>query len=647
MSAEETVLKLLFTAIVVPLLALASPSLGQPMPAEPAPAIAAPRDVPYEAGPMQVAVDATDIDRRIFTVQQTLPVSGPGPLTLLYPEWLPGNHAPRGPLEQLGGLMVSADGQPVTWSRDPVNMYAFHVTVPVGAKALDIAFQFLSPTESKMGRVVVTPDMLNLQWNTVALYPAGYFTRQIQVEPTLRLPEGWKLGTALETAGREGDLVRFKPVSFETLVDSPVFAGRYFRQIDLDPGAPTPVRLNIVADRPGQLNATAEQIAAHRNLVKQAYSLFGAHHYDRYDFLLALSDKMGGIGLEHHRSSENGTTPAYFTEWDSATAGRNRLAHEFTHSWNGKYRRGEDLWTATFSEPMRNSLMWVYEGQTQYWGNVLAARSGLFTVRQGLESLALTAAAYDNRTGRAWRALSDTVNDPIIAARKPLSWRSWQRSEDYYSEGQLIWLDADTLIRQLSGDKRSLDDFAKAFFGGESGSSTPKTYRFEDVVQTLNSVQPYDWAGFLKTRLDSHGPGAPLDGLVRGGYRLVYTAIPSEAFKANENRRKATDLSYCLGLVLDKDGTVSDVAWAGPAYQAGLITGAQVLAVNGVAFDADLLREAVAAAVDPAQAVELLVKSGDRYRTVRLNYTGGLRYPRLEQVPGTRARLDEIYAPKN
>jgi predicted metalloprotease with PDZ domain len=295
---------------------------------------------------------------------------------------------------------------------------------------------------------------------------------------------------------------------------------------------------------------------------------------------------------------------------------------------------------------MRNSLLWVYEGQTQYWGNVLAARSGLLSKQQGLESLAMVAAAFDNRKGRNWRNLADTTNDPVIAARKPLSWRSWQRSEDYYSEGQLIWLDVDTLIRERSGDKRSLDDFAKAFFGGKNGSFVPKTYDFAEVVATLNAVEPYDWASFLTKRLEGHEPVAPLDGLARGGYRLVYTAAPTEFFKASEARRKVVDLSYSIGLVLEKDGLVADVAWGGPGFKAGLITGSQIMAVGGVAYDADGLKAAITAATDLAKPVELLIKSGDRYRTVRLDYGGGLRYPRLERDPKTPARLDAIYTPR-
>ena len=638
--------KVLFGSVAALSLFVAVPALAQVMPAPASPAIAAPQDVPYAAGPIRIEVDATDTDRRIFTVRQTLPVSQAGPLTLHYPAWLPGNHAPRGPIEQLAGLTISAGGKPVEWTRDPVDMYAFHLAVPQGATQLDIQFQFLSPTETRMGRVVVTPNLLNLQWNAVALYPAGYFARQILVEARLRLPQGWQYGTALETDQVKDGVIQFKPTRFDTLVDSPIFAGRYFKRVDLDPRGPVPVRLNIVADRPELLEATPNQIAAHRNLVQQAYRLFGAYHFDHYDFLLALSDKMSGIGLEHHRSSENGTSPTYFTDWDKSPAGRDLLAHEFAHSWNGKYRRGADLLTPTFNVPMRNSLLWVYEGQTQYWGNVLAARSGLLSKQQGLESLAMVAAAFDNRTGRVWRSLADTTNDPVIAARKPLSWRSWQRSEDYYSEGQLIWLDADTLIRERSGDKRSLDDFAKAFFGGPSGTFEPKPYDFAEVVATLNAVEPYDWASFLTTRLEGHGPGAPLDGLARGGYRLVYTPVPTDFFKANEARRKIVDLSYSIGLVLEKDGTISDVAWGGPGFKAGLITGSQVIAVGGVAYDADGLKAAITAATDPAKPVELLIKSGDRYRTLKLVYTGGLRYPRLERDPKIPARLDTIYSPR-
>ena len=623
----------------------AQAALPAPQPAPPAPALEAPRDTPYP-GVITLAVDATDLSHAIFSVHETVPVAGAGPITLLYPQWLPGNHSPTGQIDKLGGLIITAGGQRLEWRRDPVNVYAFHVDVPAGVSAIDLDFQFLSPVSTREGRVVATPDMLNVQWNAVALYPAGYFSRQIPYQVSVKLPEGFTAATALETESQAGPTLRFKTVDFENLVDSPLIAGRNFKRFELDPNGPVRVSLDVIADRPEQLAAKPEQIAAHAALVAQAYRLFGSHHYDHYDFLVSLSDKMGGIGLEHHLSSEDGSNPRYFLDWDRTPAGRDLLAHEFTHSWNGKFRRPADLWTPTFDTPMRDSLLWTYEGQTQYWGYVLAARAGLLTRQQTLDAIALTAASYDARVGRGWRALEDTTNDPIIAMRRPLSWLSWQRSEDYYSEGQLIWLDADTLIRQLSGGKRSLDDFAKAFFGVENGSHGVDTYRFEDVVAALNAVQPYDWSGFLKQRLEGHGPGAPLDGLARGGYRLVYTAEETEYLRSAETLRKVTDLSFSIGLTLGRDGGVQQVQWDGPAFKAGLTEGAQIIAVNGRTFDAEDLKDAIREAVAGAAPISLLIKAKDTYRTVTIDYHGGLRYPRLERIPGAAARLDDILAPR-
>jgi predicted metalloprotease with PDZ domain len=612
-----------------------------PQPAAPSPPIEAPRDIPYP-GVLRLAVDATDLAHAIFAVHETVPVAGAGPMTLLYPKWLPGNHSPTGPIDGLAGLIITAGGSPVAWRRDPVDMYAFHVDVPAGAGALDLTFQFLSSVTTREGRVMMTPDMLSLQWNTLALYPAGYFSRQITVEPSVRLPDGFTLATALEKVSTAGATTTFKPTTLNTLVDSPLIAGRYFRRFDLDPGGPVPVNLDVIADSPEELAATEGEIGAHKALVRQAYKLFASHHYDHYDFLFSLSDKMGGIGLEHHQSSEDGTIPKYFTDWNKTPAGRDLLSHEYTHSWNGKFRRPADLWTANFNTPMRDSLLWVYEGQTQYWGFVLAARAGLLTRQEALDAIALVAATYDHRAGRVWRDLEDTTNDPIIAMRRPLSWLSWQRSQDYYSEGQLVWLDADTLIRQLSNGKRSLDDFAKTFFGVDDGSYVTRTYTFEDIVSALGAVQPYDWASFLHARLHGHGPGAPLDGLARGGYRLVYSDVESEYLASAESIRKITDLSFSIGVAIGKDGVLTDVAWDGPAFKAGLTAGTQIVAVNADAYDADGLKEAIRAARGTSGPIALLVKDNDRFRTVAIDYHDGLRYPHLEPVAGAKASLDDI-----
>lgn len=631
-------------AAAVSSLAMTASAQTPPQPLALPAAIEAPRDAHYP-GTITLDVDATDIARHIFRVKERIPVQG-GDITLLYPKWLPGNHSPTGRVDAVAGLIITANGKRVEWVRDPVDVFAFHVDVPAGAKALDIEFQFLTSGTGNEGRVVMTPEMLNLQWNAVALYPAGYFTRQIDVAASATLPKGWQFATALETASASGDTTTFKTVPFETLVDSPMFAGKYFKRFELGETGGAPVRLNVVADAPELLEAKPEQIEAHKNLVTQAYKLFGSHHYDHYDLLLALSDKLGGIGLEHHRSSENGTLPTYFTEWDKNAPARNLLPHEYNHSWNGKFRRPADLWTPNYNVPMRGSLLWVYEGQTQYWGFVLGARAGLVTKEQTLDAVAATAATYDYRIGREWKTLADTTNDPVIALRRAIPWTTWQRSEDYYSEGQLVWLDVDTLLRELSGGKKSLDDFAKAFHGVNDGSWIPVTYTLNDVARVLNGVQRHDWMKLLRARLESHGPGAPLDGITRGGYKLVYTDTPTGYFKDVEARGRNTNLAYSLGMVVGREGRLTDVRWGGPAHSAGISIGMQIVAVNGTAYDADKLKTAIKNAKGGKEPVTLLMKSGDDYTTVPIDYHEGLRYPHLERIEGTPDRLSEIFAAK-
>jgi predicted metalloprotease with PDZ domain len=639
-----------FAGACAAILLVAAGARGQPQPLpQPAPAtppIAAPRDAPYP-GVIRLQVDATDLQHGIFVVHETIPVAAPGPLVLVYPEWIPGEHSPTGTIDKLASLVVTAGGKRLEWKRDPVDVYAFHLDVPAGVGAIDLDFQYLSAVSSREGRIQMTPQLVDLKWNNVALYPAGHYSRDVTFEPSVKLPPGFHFGTALEPVSTQGDTTVFKPVPFNTLVDSPLIAGEFFRRIDLDPGGPAPVHLDVIADHAEEVEATAPQIEAHKALVQQAYKLFQSHHYDHYDFLLWLSDRMTGEGLEHHQSSEDGTTPKYFTDWEAAAAGRDLLAHEYTHSWNGKFRRPADLWTPSFNVPMRDSLLWVYEGQTQYWGYVLAARSGLETRQQILDAIALTAATYDARIGRTWRALEDTTNDPIIAERRPLSWLSWQRSEDYYSEGQLVWLDADTLIRQLSGGRRSLDDFAAKFFGGYNGSFVTDPYTFDDVVAALNSVQPYDWASFLHERLDGHAPGAPLDGLTRGGYRLVFTDVESTYLKNAQMERKTADFSFSIGLTLStrETGDVTQVIWDGPAFKAGLTADTKILAVNGDEFTVDGLKSAIRAAAKGAP-IELVVADKEEVRTVRIDYRGGLRYPHLEKT-AAHASLDDILTPRS
>jgi len=622
-------------------------SAASPGPAEflPPSPLVRPEDLPYP-GKLRLEVDSSDIARRIVHVHEFL-TGVVGDLTLFYPQWLPGTHAPEGPIDRFAGLRISADGAAVPWKRDPVDVFAFHVHPPAGVAMLDIEFDYLSATSDKVGPIEMSPELLMLEWNSVVLYPGGYYARQIPVEASLTLPAGWKFGSALEVRSTVGAKTLFEPVSLETLIDSPVYAGKYSSRLDLDPGSSVPVHLNLFADRPALLEVKSAELERYRNLVKQAYRLFGSHHYAHYDFLYSLSDKIQQSGLEHQQSSEDGGDPEAFTDWDKLSADRDLLPHEYTHSWNGKFRRPADLWVASYELPMRDDLLWVYEGQTEYWGQILATRAGLWTRDQMLDQLALSAAFYEHEAGRSWRSLSDTTNDEIINPRRPESWPDWQRFEDYYGEGELVWLEADTLIRELSRGRRSLDDFARLFFGIDDGSTTIVTYMRADVIAALNTVQPYDWAAFFDARLDAAGVPAPLAGIERGGYRLIYGDKPNEFQTARDADRKRVSLLYSIGVdVDDKDGTILLVMWQSPAFKAKLIEGAQIMAVNGVAYSAEDLREAVAFSKGTTQPIELIVKSGDRFSVVDLDYHDGLRIPHLERNAAVPDRLTEILAPR-
>lgn len=602
--------------------------------------IPAPRDVAFP-GLIRLQVDASDLDHRVFHVKQQLPVR-PGRLTLLFPRFLPGTHGPYGDVSRLAGLKMSSASQAVPWLRDTVDSHAFHVDVPHDATELELQFQFLSAVDKNSGRVVVTREMLNLQWHSVLLYPAGHHSSAIPVQASLRLPKGWTQASALPVASQGEQGTQFKPVSLETLVDSPVFAGAHVRRFELDaPGTAHPVVLNVVADEAAQLQVSDEHLQAHRKLVQQADRLFRSRHFTKYDFLLALSEHMGGIGLEHHESSENGVRPGYFKDWAKRVGDRELLPHEYVHSWNGKFRRPADLWTPNFNTPMQNSLLWLYEGQTQFWAHVLAARSGLVTPEQSRDRLAQVAASLEYRAGRTWRNLQDTTNEGTIGARGGnKDWRNWQRGVDYYDEATLIWLDADMLIRERSQGARSMDDFAHAFFGVQDGRVQPLPYTFDDVVATLNQVQPFDWRSFLRDRLDTHKAGAPLDGLARSGWKLAWAESPSEFEKNDDAEWRGDDFAYSLGLYLKRDGQVDGVMWDSPAYRVGLSKAVKVVAVNGVAYKGDRLQAAVTANKAGAAPIDLLTKEGDVYRTVRIDYRGGLRYPRLERVADAPERLD-------
>ncbi|MGE4409171.1 MAG: M61 family metallopeptidase [Sphingobium sp.] len=636
---------LLSTALAAPA-ALAQDQAGAPV-ARSAPVMApvidttaAPRDVAYP-GTMTLAVDATDTTQRIWRVKQVIPVASSGPLTLLYPEWLPGKHGPRGQIEKFSGLKITANGKDIGWTRSPLDVYAFHVNVPEGTREIVAEFQFLNATAANQGRIAVTDKMLNLQFETVSLYPAGYYVRRIPVQATVTYPQGWTAHSALPGKA-SGATVRYDVTDYETLIDSPVFAGLYAKSVDLG----NDVMLDMVADTPSEMVASVEQIGKHKKLVDEALALFGAKHFDHYNFLLAITDEMGGIGLEHHRSSENQVDTGYFTKWNDGPGDRNLLPHEFTHSWDGKFRRPELLWTPDYRVPMQDHLLWVYEGQTQFWGYVLGARSGLYTKEQTLDAYASIAARLDTTKGREWRPLIDTTLDPVISARRPKGWPSWQRSEDYYNEGLLMWLEADAIIRRESQGARGLDDFAHAFFGVRPGDWGTLTYTRQDVIDTLNSIQPYDWAAFIDAHVDRTTSEAPKAGLDMGGYRLTYGDIPNSTTKNIEKAIKGIDQTYGIGLAVKNEGDIISVIWDSPAFKAGLATGMKIVAVNGTEFSGEAFKAALTQAKLEKKPVAFIVKQDKAYRNITLDYSLGLRYPRLEKTGEGEGSLDRLLQPK-
>ena len=642
MTRSSRFVTVLLAAAAIPAGAIAQVPAGNSAP-QPVPfvdTVPAPVDTPFP-GTLKLAVDATDTARGILRVTETIPVPQAGHMVLLFPKWLPGAHSPRGEIEKLAGLVITANGRRIEWTRDPVDVFAFHIDVPAGAKSIEASFQFLSATKADQGRIAVTPTMISLQPNSVSLYPAGWFTRRIPVQMTVTFPGGWTAAGALK-AKVSGSTYAYEPTNYEILVDSPILAGRYGKVFPLSPR----VNLNVFADDPAELAASKEQIAAHERLVDQAVKTFGAQHYDHYDFLLSITDQLGGIGLEHHRSSENGVTPGYFTKWNDGPGRRNLLPHEYTHSWDGKFRRGADLWTPDFRTPMRGSLLWVYEGQTQFWGYVLQARSGLVSKQDTLDQYAAIMALYDSQPARQWRDLLDTTNDPVISSRKPKGWTSWQRSEDYYNEGLLVWMDVDSLLREKSGGTKSIDDFARAFFGVRDGDWGELTYTIDDVAATLNGIVPWDWKAYLTRRLTEHGKGAPIDGFARNGYRLVYTDTPPSSFKAAERAAKNVNLTYSGGFVASDSGDVTGVTWDSAAFAAGLTVGDTIVAVDGQGWSTDRVKAAIAAAKDGKAPVNLLIKDGTHYRTVTLDYHGGLRYPRMEKIGTGENGLDRLLAPR-
>jgi len=599
------------------------------------------------ATPITVTVDATDAPRKMLHAHLTIPVQ-PGDVTLLYPKWIPGEHEPSGPIDNLAGLVIQANGQTLTWARDSLNMFAIHLHVPAGVTVLDVRDDFLATAAATgfSAGASTSDNLAMISWNEVMLYPQGKIAAEIPVTASVTLPDGWQYGTALTPTGHEGTTTHFATVSLEQLIDSPVLSGRYFKEIPLAPEVTPKHYLDLAADGPEDLELRPETVTAFNNLVREAGALYASRHYTSYHFLVTLSDQVAHFGLEHHQSSDDRVREKTFLQPDLLLLEGDLLPHEYTHSWNGKYRRPEGLLSPDYQTSMRGDMLWVYEGLTEYLGGVLATRSGIWTEQQYHDELADTAAMLNARPGRAWRNLQDTATAAQILYETSDQWDNWRRSVDFYPEGQMLWLDVDTVIRKQSHDKKSIDDFC-ARFHGLGGNTAPKVvpYTFDDIVSNLNAIQPYDWASFLHERLDRKIPHAPMGGIEQGGYQLVLTDTPNSMMQASETLH-GVNAWYSLGLLVNHEGVLRDVLMDSVAYKAGLGPGMKIVAVDSRAFTDDRLHEAIRNSKENKSQMQLIVENTGYFHVVNLDYHGGERYPALQRVSSTLDLLDEILTPR-
>jgi predicted metalloprotease with PDZ domain len=581
---------------------------------------------------IQLAVDATRTQQKLLRAHLVLPVK-PGPLTLYYPKWIPGEHGPDGPIANLTGLKFEGNGKSIPWQRDLLDVFTFHLEIPAGVSRLEAEYDFIEPNGAS-----ATDKLMVLEWNEVVLYPSEPAAEKLMYEAKIRLPEGWKFGTSLPVEKESGSEVAFKPISLDLLVDSPIIAGEYYRRVDITPeGEPVHHELDLVADSEAALNISADNRKQMTNLVADSGKLFGARHYRDYHFLLTLSDHVAHFGLEHHESNDSRLPERTLLEPSSGMSLGGLLAHEFAHSWNGKFRRPADLTVPYYEQPMKTDLLWAYEGLTDYLGPLLAARSGLWTPEQYHEYLASIAAELGpGRPGRTWRPLIDTaIGEPGMNGR---GWMNWRRGVDYYDEGDLLWLEVATIVHRESHGAKSIDDFCHAFHGGANNGPEVKTYALDDLVNLLNQMAPFDWAAFFHERLTSTSAEAPVAGIENAGWKLVFNSEPSKL----TGRRANVGEVYSIGLQVGSDGTVTDAMVGSPAFDAGISSGMKVAGVNGRVFKEDLLKDAIKAAKDSSQPITLLVIDDEYYRNVNVNYHGGARYPHLVRDEGKPDYMDEL-----
>ncbi|HEY6320233.1 MAG TPA: M61 family peptidase [Thermoanaerobaculia bacterium] len=678
-------------------LAAAASAAGAP---PPAPGAAGTAGADAAAKPIELVVDATDAPRGVFHSRLVIPAT-PGPLALAYPKWIQGEHTPTGPISELAGLAITALGRTLPWRRDPLEMFVFHVEVPDGADAVAVELDYLSPPAafgSGYGETPnATPHLAIVDWHDLLVYPVGRAATEIPIRASLRLPAGWQFDTALHVesaesaesasgdqagipaappagdraaaAGQPGSsgtgdprgtpriprTLAFAATTLYTLLDSPLLAGDVFRTVEVAGGGGVPpVRLSLAADRRASLEVPAARLAAYRRVPVEAEALFGARHYREYHWLVALGDTLDENGLEHHESSDDRGRAGMFTDPSLLLRWGILLPHEYVHSWNGKYRRPAGLATADPLAPLRTELLWVYEGLTRYLGDVLlTTRSGIRTPAQSRDYLAWVAATQDrDRPGRQWRPLVDTAAAIPGFDAAPAAWTAYRRGRDYYDEAMLIWLEADTLLRQRSGNARSLDDFCRAFFGGDgSGAAAGPTvpyvaYVADDVYATLGRIVPYDWRGFFASRVEAIAPRAPLGGLEAAGWKVVYDDRPNDYQAALATVQETVDLSLSLGIWVKKDGTVADVVVGSPAWQAGFGPGMKVVAMDAVKWSPEAAAAALLAAAHRTAPIAVTVEQGDEIRVLQIDYHAGERHPHLERDPARPDLLQAILAPR-
>ena len=634
--------------LCLPLVSMsASPASGQApdeSQAKAKPRIAALNNGTAFRGVMTLAVDLTDTRRRIVTVQQRIPVQRAGEMTLLYPQWETGSLAPSISAHRLAGLVIKADGKTLPWRRDPARVHAFRVVVPAGAQALDLSFQYLAPL-SRDPSATIVEGFVGVYWNRMLMYPSGWKASDLPVQATIKLPAGMVPATALSRVA-DGDRVRFEPVSLDRLIDSPVFASRHAVTREI-PGGARPVRAHWLAADAEVLRNVDRFDGRMQAVQRETEAIFGAPPFKRYDYLIALDDRLPGPGGIEHADSGEVVLPANLLSEPTESAPLiDVIPHELIHAWNGLWRVPADMAVSTPNEPFTGTLLWVYEGQTEFWSRVVAARSGLRTVEQTLGALALDAAIVQHRAGRQWKSLADSANDPLIQDGT-VYWRDWQRREDYYIEGVLFWLDIDARLRQCSQGARGLDDFATRFFSAadQKPGERQRPYSEADVVATLDRVCPGPWAGTLRKKLDAHDDDGVLDGLAAHGWRLVFRDTPTEYLRLYEASDGVLDLTWSVGMTVTKDGRVKAATWNGPAFRAGIVPGTRLKTVNDEPYSAERLMAAVAAAAKQGGLRMGILVDGNQ-ETVTVEASGSLRYPALERIEGTRDSLSTLLAPR-